>query len=182
MPTEAKKEEVGILKDKFSRAVSLVLADYRGVTADEMVELRETFTKEGAEFRVVKDTLARIAAAETELPELEEIIAGPIGIAIGYDDPVQAFKLSEKCRKAYTPHYVPKGGMFEGVFVSSNDVEKYAKLASREELLAKLAMLCESPMRALAVVLKAKIRELSTVMNEVRKQKEDQECEEKNDG
>jgi len=62
MATQAKIDEVARLKEKFESAVSLVLADYRGVNANEMVELREKFSKEGLEFRVVKDTLARIAA------------------------------------------------------------------------------------------------------------------------
>jgi len=64
MPTQAKIDEVARLKEKFESAVSLVLADFRGVNANEMVELREKFTKEGLEYRVVKDTLSRIAAEQ----------------------------------------------------------------------------------------------------------------------
>jgi len=172
MPTQTKIDEVARLKEKLENAVSLVLADYRGLTANEMVELREKFTKQGLEYRVVKDTLARLAAGEAGIKGLAELFAGPISVAFGYDDPAIAFKLSEECRKTYAPRYTLKGGVFEGVLVTESDVVKYASLPSREELLAKLAMLLSSPMRALAVMLHAKIRELAIVLTEVAKQRE----------
>jgi len=175
MPTQAKIEEVACLKEKFERAAALVLTDYRGLTANEMVGLRARFTKAGIEFRVVKDTLARIAAKQVGLPELVELFNGPIGVAIGYDEPVLAFKLCEECRKAYSPNYALRGGMFEGVIVPEAEVERYVTLPPREEMLATLAMLLTSPMRALAMCLQAKLRELATVINEVRKQREQSE-------
>jgi large subunit ribosomal protein L10 len=173
MPTQEKMDEVARLTEKFSKATAVVLADYRGLTANEMVELREKFTKQGLDYRVVKDTLARIAAREAGLEGLSELFSGPIGVAIAYDDPAVAFKVSEECRKTYAPKYSLKGGMFEGAVVKENEVAKYAYLPSRQELLAKLAMLLASPMRALAVVLNAKIRQLAVVLNEVRDKRAD---------
>jgi large subunit ribosomal protein L10 len=179
MPTQEKIEEVALLKEVFQKAASLVLADYRGLTATEMVILREKFTKQGMEYRVVKDTLARIAANDAGLAqEFGDLFSGPIAIAVGYDDPVLVFKLSEDCRKEYTPNYELKGGLFEGAFVEENEVKRYATLLSREELLAKIAMLLQSPMRALAVMLNGKIRELAILLGEVKKQREQQDKEE----
>jgi large subunit ribosomal protein L10 len=172
MPTQAKIDEVAHLKEKLESAVSLVLADYRGLTANEMVELREKFTKQGLEYRVVKDTLARIAANEAGMSELAELIAGPISVTFGYEDPAAAFKLNEECRKKYAPRYELRGGLFEGALVIEAEVRRYATLPSREELLAKLAMLLSSPMRALAFMLQAKIRELAVVLAEVAKSRE----------
>ncbi|MFC2082915.1 50S ribosomal protein L10 [Candidatus Bipolaricaulota bacterium] len=174
MPTQAKIDEVALLKEKFESAASLVLADYRGVNANEMVELRERFTKEGLEYRVVKDTLARIAAEEAGIEGLADLFEGPISIALAYDDPAIAFKLSDECRKKYTPNYTLKGGVFEGAVVAEDEVAKYAALPSREQLLTTLAYLLASPMRMMAFMLKAKIREFGTVLNEVKKQREDQ--------
>jgi len=180
MPTDAKREEVSYLKNKFEQAASFVLADCHGLTANQMVKLREKFTREGLEFRVVKDTLARIAAKEAGLPELTDMFNGPTGIAIGYDDPALGFRLSEECRKLYRPHYIPKGGVFEGVVVVEGELRRYASLLSREELLAKLAMLCATPMCALAVVLKEKLRELATVLGRICKQQQGPNKEEHN--
>lgn len=178
MPTQTKIDEVAHLREKLENAISLVLADYRGLTANEMVELREKFTKQGLEYRVVKDTLARLAADEAGIEGLADLFAGPVSIAFGYEEPVVAFKLSEECRKTYAPRYTLKGGVFEGVLVLENEVARYATLPSREELLAKLAMLLSSPMRAMAFMLQAKIRELACVISEVRKQREEQKEEE----
>jgi len=172
MPTQTKIDEVARLKEKLESAVSLVLADYRGLTANEMVELREKFSKQGLEYRVVKDTLARLAADAAGIEGLAELFAGPISIAFGYEDPAGAFRLSEECRKTYAPRYELRGGVFEGALVLESEVARYASLPSREELLAKLAMLLSSPMTALAVMLKAKIRELATVLGEVAKVRE----------
>jgi large subunit ribosomal protein L10 len=172
MPTQTKIDEVARLKEKLENAISLVLADYRGLTANEMVELREKFTKQGLEYRVVKDTLARLAADEAGIEGLADLFEGPISIAFGYEDPVVAFKLSEECRKTYASRYELKGGVFEGVLVPESEVARYATLPSREELLAKLVMLLSSPMRAMAFMLRAKIRELATVLAEVAKVRE----------
>jgi large subunit ribosomal protein L10 len=174
MPTQAKIDEVARLKEKFESAVSLVLADYRGVNANEMVELREKFTTQGLEYRVVKDTLARIAAQQAGIEGLAELFDGPISIALAYDDPAIAFKLSDECRKTYSPNYTLIGGVFEGAVVPKGEVAKYAALPSREELLTKLAYLLASPMRMMAVMLQAKIREMAIVLNEYKKQREDQ--------
>ena len=172
MPTQVKIDEVARLKETLEKAVAVVLADYRGLTANEMVELREKFTTLGLEYRVVKDTLARIAADEAGIEGLAELFAGPVSLAIGYEDPASPFKVSEECRKTYAPNYELKGGVFEGVLVLEEEVKRYALLPTREELLAKMAMLLSSPMRALAVMLKAKIRELATVLGEVAKKRE----------
>ena len=172
MPTQIKIDEVARLKEKLENSVSVVLADYRGLTANEMVELREKFSKQGLDYRVVKDTLARIAAIEAGIEGLPDLLEGPISIAFGYEDPAVAFKLSEECRKTYAPRYELKGGMFEGVLVLENEVQRYASLPSREELLAKLVMLLSSPMRAIAFMLQAKIRELAVLLAEVVKKRE----------
>ena len=172
MPTQTKIQEVERLKEKFEQAASLVLADYRGLTANEMVELREKFTTVGLEYRVVKDTLAKLAADQAGIDGLSELFAGPIAVALGYEDPAAAFKISEECRKKYAPNYALKGGIFEGVLVPEGEVKKYATLPTREELLAKLVMLLQSPIKALAVMLQAKIRELAILLGEVAKKKE----------
>ena len=178
MPTQTKIDEVARLKEKLEHAISVVLADYRGLTANEMVELREKFTKQGLEYRVVKDTLARLAADEAGIEGLADLFAGPVSIAFGYEDPAVAFRLSEECRKTYAPRYTLKGGVFEGVLVPEDEVARFATLPSREVLLAKLAMLLSGPMRAMAFMLQAKIRELACVISEVRKQRQVQKEEE----
>ncbi len=82
MPTQVKEDEVARLAERFEKAVSLVLADYRGLDANEMVALRERFTKQGLEYRVVKNTLARIAARQAGLEAFADLFSGPVSVAI----------------------------------------------------------------------------------------------------
>ncbi len=172
MVTEPKKEEVEELRDKFERAEGVVLSDYRGITANDMVELRESFTKEGIEYRVVKNTLAAIAAEEAGLGELPRFLDGPIAIAVGYDDPVLPFKIVKETEKKYEA-LSARGGMIEGDPVEPEEIEAISSLSSKEELLANLATGLKSPVQQLASVLKAKIKDLTLVLDQVRGNKEE---------
>ena len=75
-------------------------------------------------------------------------------------------------RKKYAPRYELRGGVFDGSLVEEGEVKRYASLPTRQEILATLAVLLASPMKALAVTLQAKIRELAIVLAAVKKQRE----------
>jgi len=172
MVTEAKKEEIEVLRDKFEKAEGVVLSDYRGISANDMVELRESFTKEGIEYRVVKNTLAAIAAEKAGLDDLPELLDGPIAVAVGYDDPVLPFKITSDTAKKYDA-FSAKGGVIEGDMVAPDEIEAISKLSSKEELLASFAAGLKSPIRKLAFLLKAKVKDLSVVLDQVLKAKEE---------
>jgi len=172
MVTEAKEAEVEQLKEKFEKAQGVVLSDYRGISANDMVELRESFTKEGIEYRVVKNTLAAIAAEEAGLEGLPELLEGPIAIAVGYDDPVLPFKITSDTANKYDA-FSAKGGVIEGDVVEPDEIETISKLSSKEELLASFAAGLKSPVRKLAFLLKAKVRDLTVVLDQVIKEKEE---------
>lgn len=172
MPTQSKKQEVEGLKEKLENAAGMVLSDYRGLSANEMNSMRELFTKEGVEYRVVKNTLAAIAAEELGFEELSELFEGPTGIAIGYEDPVLPFKISFDTKDEYDV-FASKGGIIEGDFVGSDEIENISKLSSKEELLAQIAQGLKSPLQQLVYALKARVRDLVLVLNEVKKEKEE---------
>ncbi|MFB6290830.1 MAG: 50S ribosomal protein L10 [Candidatus Bipolaricaulia bacterium] len=172
MVTEAKKDDVEELKEKFERAEGVVLSDYRGISANDMVELREAFTKEGIEYRVVKNTLAAIAAEQAGLEELPKLLEGPIAVAVGYDDPVLPFKISSDTAKKYEA-FSAKGGVIEGDMVAPDEVEAISSLSSKEELLANFARGLKSPVRKLAFLLKARVKDLVVALDQVVKTKEE---------
>lgn len=172
MVTEAKEEVVEELRDKFERAEGVVLSDYRGISANDMVKLRESFTKEGIEYRVVKNTLASIAAEEAGLEDLPELLDGPIAVAVGYDDPVLPFKITSDTAEEYEA-FSAKGGVIEGDMVAADEIEAISKLSSKEELLANFATGLKSPIRRLAFGLKARVKDIVVVLNQVLKAKEE---------
>ncbi len=171
MPRPEKVAQVEELKEKLSQARSVVLVDYLGLTANECVELRRLVRARGLEFRVVKNTLARIAAQEAGADFLVEYLRGPNAILIGRDDPTVPYKVAREVAKKYE-HFNVKAGLFEGEPVAPDQVDWYANIPSREELLARLAGGLAGPIRGLAVALSGIIRNFVVVLEEVRKQKE----------
>ncbi len=171
MPRPEKVAQVEELKERLSQARSVVLVDYLGLTASECVELRRLMRARGVEFRVVKNTLARIAAQEAGADFLVEYLKGPNAIVVGRDDPTVPYKVARECAKKFS-HFRVKAGLFEGEPVPPEQVDWYATLPSREELLARLAGGLAGPIRGLAVALAGIIRGLAVALSEVKKQKE----------
>jgi len=171
MPRPEKVAQVEELKEKLAQARSVVLVDYLGLTASECVELRRLMRKQGVEFRVIKNTLARRAAREVGAEFLLDYLQGPNAIVVGGDDPTVPYRVSRECANKYG-HFRIKAGLFEGEPVPPEQVEWYATLPSREELLGRLAGGLAGPIRGLAVALSGIIRGLVVALSEVKQQKE----------
>ena len=169
MATPQKEQAVQELEERFSQAQALVFTDFRGLNANEMVELRQKLRGQNLEYRVVKNRLAQRAAESAGL-SFDEILEGPTAICFGYDDPVQAFKQSVTLTKEF-PNYQIKGGLSEGQFLDADGVKELAELPSHEELLTQLAGTFQGPIRNLAMVLGGVVRKLVVGLNEVAKVK-----------
>ncbi|MGC9529615.1 MAG: 50S ribosomal protein L10 [Candidatus Bipolaricaulaceae bacterium] len=171
MPRPEKIAEVEGLQDKLSRARGVVLVDFLGLSAPEMVELRRIMRGAGVEFRVVKNTLTQLAARNAGADYLAEHLRGPNAVVVGYDDPTVPFRVSRECAKRFKKLQV-KAGLFVGEPVAPDEVDWYANLPSREELLGRLAGGLAAPIRGLAVALAGVVRGLAVAVAEVRRQKE----------
>lgn len=171
MPTEKKERKIQAIQDKFQQANALVLTDYRGLTANEMNEMREKFTKEDVDYRVVKNTLATIAAEQAGFDEdLGNFFQGPTAVAIGYDDPVLPFRLSAEVEDDYD-NFTNKGGLLEGEVIDYEEFQEISQLSSREDLLSQVAVAFQAPLRKLAVALNAKVEQLANVLDQAKDQK-----------
>lgn len=169
MPTEDKEAAVAQLEERFKRAKALVFTGFHGLKASEMVELRATLTKSDLEYRVIKNSLAILAARRAGL-EIEPLLQGQTGICFGYDDPLLAFKLTSELAKKYA-NYKIRGGVSEGHALNEQGALELAKLPSREILLTQLAAALQGPIRKLAAVLGALLREPVAVLAEIEKAK-----------
>ncbi|NLJ87058.1 MAG: 50S ribosomal protein L10 [Firmicutes bacterium] len=170
----ARPEKVALveeLKDKLSRAQSVILTDYRGLDVGELTELRRQLWEAGVEYKVAKNTLTNIAAQETNLSELEQYLKGPTAIAFGYDEPVSAAKVISEFARIHKDLEI-KGGVLEGMVIDVAQIQALADLPSREELLAMVARAMQGPISGLANVLQGTIRSLAYALEAVRQQKE----------
>lgn len=165
MPKSEKIEAVEALKGKFSAAKGIVLADFTGLTVAEANDLRRKCREAEVEYRVVKNTLARIAAREAELAELEEFFQGPIAVALSETDSVAPARvLADFRRTVQKPVFI--GGFLEGRVFSPEEIRRIAVLPSREGLLAQVIGAIEAPMGQIVWTLEGLLRNLVTILDQ----------------
>ena len=150
----AKKELVEEIKSKIQKAKTVVVADYRGVTVEQDTKLRADFRKNGAEYKVYKNRLVLRALNELGFTGCESYLEGTNAIAFGYEDEVAPAKIVAGA-KAENCEFAIKFGIYNNQIVDANAVKKLASIPSREVLLAQLVGMLSSPMRGLAVCVKA---------------------------
>jgi large subunit ribosomal protein L10 len=132
-----KQAAVTEIVDSFNDSAGAVLTDYRGLTVKELQELRRSLG-EHADYAVVKNTLAKLAASEAGMAGFDELLVGPTAIAFLKGDVVEAAKGLRDFAKA-NPALIIKGGYLDGKAIDAKEVAKLADLESRDVLLGKLA-------------------------------------------
>lgn len=151
---EVKKQIVEEIKEKFSKAQSAVIVDYRGISVEEATELRKKMREAGVEYKVYKNTLTRLAAKETGFEALLGDLTGPNAIAFGYEDPVIPAKILNDFAKDHKALEL-KAGLVEGQYCDVEKIKSIAEIPSREVLLAKLLGSIKSPLSNFAYLLQA---------------------------
>lgn len=150
----AKQAIVEEIKEKISKAKSLALVDYKGITVDADTKLRASFRKNGAEYRVYKNRLLARAFTELGYTGHEEFLNGTTAIALGYEDEIVAPRLIMEGVKA-TNKLVVKCGIFEGKVVGQDKVKQLSEIPSKPILIAQLLSVLNGPTSALARALDA---------------------------
>ena len=132
-----KQAAVAEIVESFNDSAGAVLTDYRGLTVKELQDLRRSLG-ENADYAVVKNTLAKLAASEAGMAGFDELLVGPTAIAFLKGDVVEAAKGLRDFAKA-NPALIIKGGYLDGKAIDAKEVAKLADLESRDVLLGKLA-------------------------------------------
>lgn len=169
MPTEAKREAVAELKEALASSRTLIVSEYRGLTVREIAEIRRALRKQDVAYRVVKNRLMKIAASETVGEALSPLLTGPTAIAFGNDESSTAKAVIDATRPFR--QVTITGGVLGDRAISADGVRSLATLPSRDVLLATLAGGMQSPLATLAGLLTANIRNLGSVLAQVRDQK-----------
>ncbi len=134
---EIKKGVVADIKEKFEKAQSAVLVDYRGLNVAEVTDLRNQLRKAGVEYAVLKNTMINLAIKDMNLDDMKAHLEGPTAVAFGYEDAVAPAKiLSEFAKK--NKNVTIKCGVVDGGFIDESGVQALASTPSREVLIAKI--------------------------------------------
>jgi len=169
-----KKDEkirvVSELQGKFEKAKGVVFTDYRGLNVQEITSLRNALRESALEYRVIKNTLAKRAAEGTPVDVAKDIFTGPLGIAVGYDDPVLLAKkvldFSKKNNKLEV-----KGGVIEGGICTPEQIKTISELPPREIQLSMLVGAMQSPLSKMASVLNATLSRFIYAMEALKDKK-----------
>ena len=171
MLKQRKEEIVSSLTEELGSVTAMIVADPTGLTVAEMKDLRNRLRPGGAEFRVAKNTLARIAAHAAGRDELVDLLVGPTAITLVSGDPAAAAKtLSDFGRTSRK--LALRGAYLDGEALGADSVRQLATLPSREQLLANLVTGMISPISGFANVLAQLPRSLVVALDQVRQQKE----------
>jgi large subunit ribosomal protein L10 len=163
MPNPEKVERVAELKQRIEGSTALLLADYRGLTVEEIGELRRSLRESQTSFAVIKNTLFARAAADAGAAELEAMLIGPSAVAFVDGDPVAAAKALKAASKLY-PALVLKGAYMDGAVLDGEAANGLADLESREAMLSKIAGLMKGEMsRAAAMFIGAQSKFLGVL-------------------
>jgi large subunit ribosomal protein L10 len=165
-----KAQAISELNEGIGNATNAFLMSFKGITVPQVTELRRQVRETGSEYLVVKNTLALIAVKDSPLVALKDQFSGETAVAFNKTDAVVLAKALTKFAKD-VPTVQFKGAMLNGQIVPATQIQAIAALPSREELLSKLLYLMQHPIRGLAIVLNANIRNLAVVLDQVAKQR-----------
>jgi large subunit ribosomal protein L10 len=159
------------LTDRFSRATSAIVTDYRGLSVAELEALRRKLRSEGVEYVVVKNTLARLAAEAAGIGQFSTALVGPVGLALGYADiALPAKLLSDNFRQTRKLPVV--AGLVEGAVLDADGIRSIAELPPREVLQSQLAGTLQSPLSSFAGALQHYLSQFAGALDARREQLE----------
>ena len=151
---ERKEGEVKSLSEKFEGAKGVVVIDYRGITVEEVTNLRNDLRKENVYYKVAKNTLAKLAIKGTDYEGLTSYLEGPTAIIISHDDCTAPARIVAKNAENVEALKF-KAAWAEGSIYDEEGTKKLAKIPSKEVLIAQILGGFNSPIASLAYTLKA---------------------------
>lgn len=168
---ELKKQIVLDIKDKIERSQGIVFYDYRGLTVEEVTDLRNKFREAGVEYHVIKNAMMRRAVEMLDIKGLDETLTGPTAVAFGYSDPVAPAKVLVEYTKKLKKTQI-KSGILGRKIIDIAGIQSLADLPSREQLLGTLAGTLQAPISGFARSLSGIICKLGYALNAVKEQKQ----------
>jgi len=170
MARPEKVAQVELIAEKLGGFQSLVLADFTGLTVEQMTIFRAQCRSRGVECRVVKNRLAKLAADKAELEFLKDHLTGPTAMILSPESQVEAAKLVIDFASENEAMQV-KGGVVEGRYLTAPEVLALSRVPSRDELIAKMMGSLQSPLTGLVMTINGVTAALTRAIDAVAKQK-----------
>ena len=165
MPTQDKIESVEELRQRLDGVKTVMLTEYRGLTVAQLSELRKQLRAVRAEYKVVKNRLARRAGAERGFEALSPHLKGPTALVIAKDDPVAVAKALTTFARTNQALAI-KVGVVDGQLIQPDGIKALSELPSKDALRAQLVGLVQGPLAQLVGLLAAPQREIAYVLDQ----------------
>lgn len=162
---------VAEVSERLEASNATVLTEFRGLDVDELAQLRRQLREQGAEYRVVKNTMTRRAADKAGVPIPDELLTGPTALTLCDGDPVAAAKVLKKFAEQH-PALVIKGGVVEGQLLDADQTRRLADLESREALLSRAAGLMQQVLAQPAQLAQAGLAQMARLLAAYQDQRE----------
>ena len=169
---EQKHEQSLLLREKLDGVTTLFLLENHGLNVNDVNMLRSEVRKSDATYKVVKNTVVRLAVEGTEMEGITPFLTGPKVLAYTGGDGVALAKVLKDFIKKH-PELQFEQAYLEGQILEAKEAEKIAELPSREELVTKLVYLLQSPIRRLAVALNAPLQYFANVIGQLAEKDEE---------
>lgn len=166
-----KESFVSGLRERVLKAPVVYLTDFTGLDVKSITKLRRSLKEQGAEYVVVKNRLAKLAFDDTELPNIFEDLTGPTGVVFG-TDAVGPAKTIVDFAKEHDSKPAVKLGILDRQVLDSQQIDRLARLPSREVLLAQLVGVLEAPMAQLAAALEGKLQEMAGLLDALKQERQ----------
>ena len=170
MATQEKIAEVQAITERMESAQSMVLADFSGLTVEQMTKFRVQCRDNAVECRVVKNRLAKIACDNADVSVLRDVFKGPTAIMFGPESQVDPAKIVVDFAKGNEAMEI-KGGFVDGQLLDPTQVVALSKIPSRDELYAKMMGSINSPATGIAMCTNGVVAGLARCIDAVAKQK-----------
>ncbi|MCL1836389.1 MAG: 50S ribosomal protein L10 [Treponema sp.] len=149
---ESKTKAIGQLKESFGVSEDFIFTDYRGLTVEQITNLRKNLRAKEVEYKVIKNNYARLAFEQLSLPDVSSCLVGPTAVAIAPKDSSEVAKILFDFARE-TPALKVKGALVAGTLYDKVQTEAYSKLPGRLELISMLMSVMNGPARNLAAAL-----------------------------
>jgi len=171
MARPEKVQAVSDIREGLEGAQAVFLTEYRGLSVQAVQDLRKAVRDSGADYKVVKMTLAKLAAADAGIEGLDEYLAGPTAIAFANSDPVSTAKALKDFSKDHEV-FVLKAGYLSGNVLTPEEVSKLAEIEPREVLLAKIVGAAKAPLFSAAGMFASFNRNAASMFSQLLDKKE----------
>lgn len=168
---QAKQSVVSEILANINDAQSMLLVEYRGLTVQELTELRNKYREAGVTYKVYKNTMMSLALKEAGIEGFDEFLKGPNAMAFGMEDPASVARITRDFAKDHK-NLIIKAGIVDGEVIGLDEIKSLADLPSREVLIARVLGGFNAPIQGFANVLTGTLSSLVYALDAIKEKKE----------